>query len=121
MGRDHMDGVFTPGELLKVALAACAAMSAEGPLVRRLGEDVSSTVRVSGVADREEERYPRLTETFELDLSGFEPEDRARIRDIVTRSIDRACTVGRTLEAGAEVVLEFADDADGAERPGAEA
>ncbi len=105
VGRDYVDGVFTPGELLKIALGACTAMSADGPLTRRLGEDFESTVRVSGAADREEERYRRLEEDFELDLAEFSEADRQKIRDIIVRSVDRTCTVGRTLKAGAEVEL----------------
>ncbi|HJE90919.1 MAG TPA: OsmC family protein [Dietzia timorensis] len=109
VGRDTVEGAFTPGELLKIALAACTAMSADGPLERRLGEDFSGTVRVSGAADREQERYPHLDEVFELDLAEFSDADREKIRTIATRAIDRACTVGRTLKAGTEIDLSFDD------------
>lgn len=109
IGRDTVEGVFTPGELLKIALGACTAMSADGPLERRLGEDFEGTVRVSGVADRDEERYPHLDEVFELDLGEFSEAEREKIRGIVTRAVDRACTVGRTLKAGTDIDLQFAD------------
>lgn len=111
VGRDTVEGVFTPGELLKIALGACTAMSADGPLERRLGEDFEGTVRISGVADREEERYPHLDEVFELDLDEFSEADREKIRSIVTRAVDRACTVGRTLKAGTEIDLRFGERA----------
>lgn len=109
VGRDTVEGVFTPGELLKIALAACTAMSADGPLERRLGEDFSGTVRVSGAADRDQELYPKLEEVFELDLAEFSETDREKIRTIAARAIDRACTVGRTLKAGTEIDLSFSD------------
>ena len=109
VGRDSVEGVFTPGELLKIALAACTAMSADGPLERRLGEDFSGTVHVSGTADREQERYPHLDEVFDLDLTEFSEAEREKIRTIATRAIDRACTVGRTLKAGTEIDLSFDD------------
>ena len=60
VGCEDVDGVFTPGELMKIALAACSGMSSDHPLQRRLGDDYDTTIRVSGPADREQERYPLL-------------------------------------------------------------
>ncbi|MGV7750415.1 OsmC family protein, partial [Mycobacterium kansasii] len=67
VGSADVEGVFTPGELLKIALAACSGMSTDHVLARRLGEDYDATVRVSGDADRENEVYPELNEVLELD------------------------------------------------------
>src|SRR5271166_58600 len=53
VGADDVEGVFTPGELMKIALAACSGMSTDAPLARRLGDGYSATVRVSGPPDRE--------------------------------------------------------------------
>ena len=103
------DGVFTPGELLKIALAGCSGLSSDQPLRRRLGDDYPAVIRVSGDADRDAERYPVLSERLEIDLSGLTPEDKDRLLLVVTRAIDQACTVGRTLKAGAEVNLEIAE------------
>ena len=58
VGSEDVEGVFTPGELMKIALAACSGMSSDQPLRRRLGDDYEATIRVSGAADREQERYP---------------------------------------------------------------
>ena len=107
IGSAGVEGTFTPGELLKIALAACTAMASDFTISRRLGDDYSATVRVSGDADRDEERYPRLTETYELDLSGLEPALARRVLDGIRRSVDATCTVGRTLGAGAEIELGF--------------
>src|ERR1700756_329647 len=74
IGSEDVDGVFTPGELLKIALAACSGMSSDLPLARRLGDDYPAAVRVSGEADREHELYPLLQETLEIDLSGLSDE-----------------------------------------------
>ena len=101
------EGVFTPGELLKIALAACTGLASDFTISRRLGEDFAATIRVSGDADRENEVYPRLEESFELDLSGLDPAMAERLVDMIRRSVDKACTVGRTLQAGAEVELGF--------------
>lgn len=107
IGSASVDGVFTPGELLKIALAACTAMASDFTTSRRLGDDYTATVRVSGEADRDEERYPRLTESYELDLSGLDQAMANRVIDGIRRSVDANCTVGRTLKAGAEIDLEF--------------
>jgi uncharacterized OsmC-like protein len=103
IGSEDVDGVFTPGELLKIALAACSGMSSDQPLARRLGDDYHATVKVSGPADREQERYPLLQETLELDLSGLTEEEAERLRVVVNRAVDQVCTVGRTLKSGTEV------------------
>ncbi len=75
VGNEDVEGVFTPGELMKIALAACSGMASDAPLQRRLGEDYATTIRVSGPADREQERYPLLEERMELDLSGLSEDE----------------------------------------------
>ncbi len=109
IGSEDVEGVFTPGELMKIALAACSGMSSDQPLARRLGDDYQATVRVSGVADRDEERYPLLEEVLEVDLSGLSEEEAQRLEIVVNRAIDLVCTVGRTLKSGTKVSFEIAD------------
>jgi uncharacterized OsmC-like protein len=109
VGSDDVDGVFTPGELLKIALAACSGMSSDQPLARRLGDDYRAVIRVSGVADREQERYPLLEETLELDLSGLSEDEKERVLVVVDRAVEAVCTVGRTLKSGTEVKFRVAD------------
>ena len=104
------DGVFTPGELLKIALAGCSGLSSDQPLRRRLGDDYPAVIRVSGDADRDAERYPLLQERLEVDLSALTPEERERLLLVVERAIDQVCTVGRTLKSGTEVTVEIADN-----------
>ncbi|CDP83578.1 OsmC family protein [Mycolicibacterium farcinogenes] len=98
--------MFTPGELLKIALAACSGMSSDQPLRRRLGDDYPATIRVSGPPDREQERYPLLEEKLEIDLSNLSETEVARLLTVVERAIDQVCTVGRTLKSGTEVKFE---------------
>lgn len=107
IGSEGVPGVFTPGELLKIALAACTGMSSDFPLSRRLGDDYDTTIRVSGAADRENEVYPQLDEVVELDLSELDEQARERLLVTVQRAVDKVCTVGRTLKAGATVTLSF--------------
>jgi uncharacterized OsmC-like protein len=109
IGSEDVDGVFTPGELLKIALAACSGLSSDQPLARRLGDDYRAVIKVSGAADRSQERYPLLEETLELDLSALSAEEKERLLVIVNRAIELVCTVGRTLESGTQVNFEVAD------------
>ena len=109
IGSEDVDGVFTPGELLKIALAACSGMSSDHPLARRLGDDYQATIRVSGDADRDREIYPLLQETLEVDLSGLDDAEKTRVLTVVQRAIDQVCTVGRTLKSGTKITFEVAD------------
>ena len=109
IGSEDVDGVFTPGELLKIALAACSGMSSDLPLARRLGDDYSATVRVSGEADREHELYPLVQDILEIDLSGLSDEEKQRVLVVVERAVDQVCTVGRTLKSGTKVTFEIPD------------
>lgn len=109
VGSEDVEGVFTPGELMKIALAACAGLSSDQPLRRRLGDDYQATIRVSGPADRDQERYPLLQESLEVDLSGLGPDELARLLTVVERAIDQVCTVGRTLKNGTKVTFEVKD------------
>src|ERR1700761_4499271 len=100
IGSEDVDGVFTPGELMKIALAACSGMSSDHPVAHRLGDEYQATIRVSGDADREQERYPLLEETLEIDVSGLSEQEKERLVVVVNRAIDQVCTVGRTLKSG---------------------
>ncbi|AEF41594.1 OsmC family protein [Hoyosella subflava] len=99
------EGAFTPGELLKIALAACSGLASDQPLSRRLGETYDAKFYVSGAPDRENEVYPVLDEVLELDLSELDANAQERLMLVVERAIDRTCTVGRTLKAGTQVRL----------------
>lgn len=109
IGPAGTDGAFSPGELLKVALAACTGMSADFPIARRLGEDFRAVVRASGAKDAEDNRYPVVTEELVVDLSGLDPEQRERLLALVHRAVDRHCTVNRTISRGAQVDLTVVD------------
>jgi len=94
---------FTPGELLKVALGACAAMSSDAVLSRRLGEDFPMTVVVDAEKNVAENRYTHFVESIRLDLDALDEATRGKVLDIMGRAIDQACTVGKTIEHGATI------------------
>ncbi|GAA2516890.1 OsmC family protein [Rarobacter incanus] len=112
IGDASFPDTFTPGELLKVALAACAGFTAESAVTRRLGDDAAMTIEVGGDKDPAQDRYPRFAERIELDLSSLDPVARERLITVVTRSIEQACTVARTVKAGATIDMRVVDPRD---------
>lgn len=96
---------FTPGELLKISLAACGGLTADRALARRLGDDVAVTIEVGGLADPASDRYPALAERLVVDLSGLPDDERAKLLVVLHRAIEEHCTVARTLHAGATTSL----------------
>ena len=97
-GPDDVEGSFTPGELLALALAACNVMSVDHVLTRRLGEvGIGGTVVTS--KDVGDNAY--VDAHVELEVSGGDVPDDAAWQELVavaSRAVARGCTVGRTLE-----------------------
>lgn len=105
-----VEGTWTPGELLKVAAAACSGLVTDRAIARRVGDDYQGQVQVSGVKHQEENRYESLEEKIVVDLSTLEPEARERLLGLLERTVDSQCTVGRTIEAGAPITLVLPED-----------
>lgn len=101
IGRGDAEGVFSPGELLKIALAACTALSTDHVLRSRLGEGFPAVVGVSSTGVEGENRYGHLDVELVLDLAELDEDKRAKLTERVVRTSSRQCTVGRTLKAGA--------------------
>lgn len=103
IGPVDVDAAFTPGELLKVALAGCAGMTSDAGLAHRLGADFEMTVRAHGQSDGAEDRYVSIEEDMDVDLSGLDEKELTRLQTVVRRAIEQHCTVGRTVTQSAEV------------------
>jgi uncharacterized OsmC-like protein len=103
IGPAELAGHFTPGELLKLALAGCAGMSSDRVTARRLGDEYRATVWAHGVADPNEERYRSIEEEILLELDGLGEAEVAALRTIIGKSIERACTVGRSVVGSIDV------------------
>ena len=98
---------FTPGELLQLAVASCSAISAEANLVHHLGEDFAASLEVGAVKDDGENHYSQVRTSFAPTTAGLEPERVEKLVGRLERAIERLCTVGRTLEHGADYQLEI--------------
>jgi uncharacterized OsmC-like protein len=108
VGRAGKPDVFSPGELLQAAVAACAAVTAEELITRRAG-DQPFVVHAEGVSSPSGHEYTEVPVTFELDLSTLDADQRAALAAVVRRAIEQLCTVSRTLERGAPSPLTFPD------------
>ncbi|WP_147918271.1 OsmC family protein [Ruania zhangjianzhongii] len=111
IGGEETDAVFTPGELLAIALGACNVMSADIPLSRRLGEDFTASATVHRTKLAEENRYTAAA--VELVLGPEAAGRLAELEPVITRAVERGCTVGRTLEAGLTDSLTIRADPEG--------
>ena len=82
-------GEFSPGELMKIALATCNTLSADHRLAKALGEDFEATVGCSTVKN--------------------DAGQRELLNQRVASAVDRHCTVGHTIEHGAPYTTTIVD------------
>lgn len=113
IGGSDADGVFSPGELLHLALAACGMLSSDHILASRLGADFEATTDITATKPEGEDRYDSITAVIRADLSALDPERIASLSERTHRAIDRQCTVGHTLEHGAAYTVDVVDDQTG--------
>ena len=97
---------FTPTELLLAAIGGCTAIDVN-ILTARRAEPESFEVQVDAdkVRDAEGNRLTGIEVTFKITFPGGEQGDQARalLPDVVRKSHDRLCTVGRTVELGTPI------------------
>lgn len=105
-------GRFSPGDLLKIALAGCNAMSSDRRLEIALGEDFRQVIGVSGEYDEDEDRYDSFQVELVQDLSGLQEAERENLERRAAAAIDRSCTIGHTLVRATPYTKVFTSEAD---------
>lgn len=103
IGSDQTEGVFSPGELLQLAVASCTTVTVEEMVVRRSGPDAKVDATVTRDRAPGSHEYQRLSVTLSVDVDGA---DEAVVRALHT-AVERQCTISRTVERGAPVDLEI--------------
>lgn len=105
----HGKGQFTPGDLMQIALAGCAALSSEFAIEHTLGEGKGAKVVVSGTYDPDDNTYLNFNEQLVVDAvdAGLSDEDAAKLKERITRHIDKGCTVSRTYQHETPVRLDI--------------
>ena len=104
------DAAFTPTELLLAAIGGCTSIDVD-ILTSRRAEPESFEVLVDATKIRDENGN-RLTDielTFRISFPAGEHGDEARaiLPDVVRKSHDRLCTVGRTVEVGTPIATRI--------------
>jgi len=101
---------FTPTELLLAAVGGCTAIDVD-ILTSRRAEPDSFQVRVDAgkVRDTGGNRLTNIEVTFRIVFPAGEDGDQARaiLPDAVSKSHDRLCTVGRTVEIGTPITTRI--------------
>ncbi|MDO5720643.1 MAG: OsmC family protein [Actinomycetaceae bacterium] len=96
----HGEGEFTPGDLLKLALAGCNATSSDARFSAALGDDYQASIGVGSQYDQDTNRFTHMDVEIVTDLSDLSDQERERLEQRATAAIDRHCTVGHTLTNG---------------------
>lgn len=91
-------GVFTPGDLMKIALAGCAALSSQFAIEHTLGDGKGARIVVDGTYDADSDAYINFNEQVVVDATDakLSEEDANKLKERVTRHIERGCTVKHT-------------------------
>jgi putative redox protein len=97
---------FTPTELLLAAIGGCTSIDVD-ILTSRRAEPESFEVQVEAnkIRDEEGNRLTDIEVTFRVAFPAGEDGDAARaiLPDVVKKSHDKLCTVGRTVELGTPI------------------
>jgi uncharacterized OsmC-like protein len=105
------DAAFTPVELLLAAIAGCNAIDVDYITAKR-HEAERFDVEVSGVKVRDGQGNRLVDLVLRFDVDFPESDGGAAAREVlpgaVRRSLDRLCTVGRTVVVGTPVTAEVA-------------
>lgn len=91
-------GVFTPGDLMKIALAGCAALSSQFAIEHTLGDGKGARIVVDGTYDADSDAYINFNEQVVVDATDakLNEEDADKLKERVTRHIEKGCTVKHT-------------------------
>lgn len=99
------EGQFTPGDLLKLAILGCNALSSDARFARALGDDFQMTGTVSATYLESEDRFTEFFVELAPVLGQMYPEDRERLLRRASGAIDRYCTISHTVTAAAPTSL----------------
>ena len=91
-------GVFTPGDLMKIALAGCAALSSQFAIEHTLGDGKGARIVVDSTYDADSDAYINFNEQVVVDATDakLSEEDADKLKERVTRHIEKGCTVKHT-------------------------
>lgn len=105
----HDRGQFTPGDLVKIALAGCAALSSEFAIEHALGEGHGAKIVVDGTYDADNDSYINFNEQVMIDATDADlsEEDVEKLKKRVKAHIEKGCTVMHTYEQETPVRMDI--------------
>lgn len=94
------EGQFTPGDLMKIALAACAGLSSQFAMEHTLGENKGARIIVDGTYDPDHDAYINFDEQVVIDATeaNLDDEQVEQLKKRVKAHIEKGCTVMHTYE-----------------------
>lgn len=101
---------FTPVELLLAAIGGCTALDVDALTSRRAEPDrFEVLVEANKVRDDGGNHLTDIAVTFRITFPDGEQGDQARavLPDVVKKSHDRLCTVGRTVEMASPIAIRI--------------
>lgn len=106
-GKDR--GQFSPGDLMKVALAGCAALSSQFAVENTVGEGKGAKVVVDGTYDADNDSYINFNETLMVDAGDADltPEEVEKLKKRIKAHVDKGCTVKHTYEQVTPVRMDI--------------
>ncbi|WP_175957559.1 OsmC family protein [Schaalia sp. Marseille-Q2122] len=91
------EGEFSPGDLLKLALAGCNAMSSDVRMQGALGEDFAQITTVGGEYNEDADQFESFTVELIQDMSSLSEDEKAALLRRAEGAINRNCTIAHTL------------------------
>lgn len=104
-------GEFSPGDLLKLALAGCNAMSSDSRMAAVLGDDFAQVTTVDGDYNETEDVFESFSMELIQDLSALSDEEQADLLRRAEAAIARYCTIGHTLDRATPYTRVFSSEA----------
>lgn len=104
------EGEFSPGDLLKLALAGCNAMSSDARFASALGEDFAQVTTVEGDYDAQADVFNSFSLELVQDMSSLTEEQQADLLRRAEGAIERYCTIGHTLSRATPYTRVFSSE-----------
>ncbi|AIZ15940.1 OsmC family protein [Bifidobacterium pseudolongum] len=102
-------GQFTPGDLMKIALAACAALSSRMAVENAVGEGKGAKIIVDGTYDADNDSYINFNEQVVIDASdaNLTDDEVEKLKKRTKAHIEKGCTVMHTYEQETPVRMDI--------------
>lgn len=104
IGSSTEDGVFSPVELLLIALGGCELVTIE-PLTAKRGHRLKKLAVTVTAEKVEPTKLGSITSTYEIELPEDDEEAAEVFKSVAHRVHENHCTVGRALRENTETLL----------------